>query len=59
MNNEIEDLRERFKNLIVNTCNKIGCKNCHLEWKGGCPATELQDKINDLEMEEFKNKNKN
>jgi hypothetical protein len=37
----IEDLRERLKDVIVNTCNTVGCANCGLKWDDGCSATEL------------------
>lgn len=49
MKEEIKDLEDRLRNVIINTCNKIGCDNCDLKWPGGCSATELQGKIHDLE----------
>ena len=52
----MKELREKLKNIILYTCNEIGCKNCDLKWDNGCSATDLQDKIISLEMEEFKNK---
>jgi hypothetical protein len=56
--NEIDDLNERMKDIISNYCNKLGCGNCGLEWeengKSVCSATELQGKILDIEMAEFK-----
>lgn len=33
---EIDELRLRLKNVILETCNKIGCKNCDLKWKESC-----------------------
>ena len=54
MENEIKDLHDRLKNIIINTCNKIGCGKCDLEWtengKSVCSATELQNKILDIEI---------
>ena len=46
-----QDLEERLRVVITETCNKIGCKNCGLKWEGGCSATELEGKIQDLTME--------
>ena len=58
MSNEIhiKDLRERSRNIILNTCNTIGCKDCDLKWEGGCASSELENKIADLEHPEFANK---
>lgn len=53
--NELDKLNERLKNVIHNTCNKIGCDNCDLKWDDGCSATELEGKIMDIEMKGFKN----
>lgn len=50
-NNELDDLIIRLKNVIVGTCNTIGCKNCNLKWDGGCSATELEAQIINIEME--------
>lgn len=51
MNTELESLHERLKDVIVNTCNTIGCKDCSLKWGDGeCSATSLQDKIMELEV---------
>jgi hypothetical protein len=47
---ELNDLHERLGEVIKNTCNKIGCKNCGLKWDGGCSATELQGQIMDIEV---------
>jgi len=52
---ELEQIRERLKDIIVNTCNKIGCNNCGLSWtengKEKCSATELQGKEFELIVE--------
>ena len=40
-----DELHLRLKNLILNTCNTIGCKDCGLNYEGGCSATDLQDRI--------------
>ncbi len=45
----IEDFRSELKNTIVGICNTIGCDSCSSKWEGGCLATELQNKIIDLE----------
>lgn len=29
---ELEIIRDRLKNLIVSTCNTIGCENCPYKW---------------------------
>ena len=49
-----EDLEIRLRNIIQGTCNTVGCDKCGLKWDDGCSATELQSKIMDIEMEEFK-----
>lgn len=46
--NELEYIRDRLRNVIVNTCNKIGCKNCDLKWADTCQALELQSKEMEL-----------
>lgn len=50
---ELKDLNDRLRNVIQETCNKIGCKNCGLKWDGGCSATELQNKIMDIEFSDL------
>ena len=50
MNQELEILRVRLKDIIINTCNKIGCADCGLKWDDGCSATELDGQIMDIEM---------
>lgn len=52
----LEDLHFRLKNIIINTCNKIGCKDCDLKWDNSCSATELQNKILDEELLELDSK---
>lgn len=49
----LEDIRDRLRNVILNTCNKIGCDNCDLKWDDGCSATELQGKELELMMGEY------
>ena len=44
------ELQDRLRVVITETCNKVGCKNCGLKWEGGCSATELEEKILDIEM---------
>lgn len=50
---EIENLRDRLKNVIQGTCNTIGCKDCGLKWtkdsREECSATDLQSRLMDLE----------
>ena len=50
---ELTELRNRSRNIILNTCNTIGCKDCDLKWEGGCASSELENKIADLEFPEF------
>ena len=55
LDNLKESLRARLKNVIVNTCNKIGCDNCSLKFNldaksGECSATDLERKIEILEL---------
>ena len=47
-----QELHQRLKNIILNTCNKVGCKDCGLKWDNGCSATELEAKIIEIEMME-------
>ena len=47
----MEDLQERLRNVILNTCNVVGCKDCGLKWDDGCSATELQNNIDSLEFD--------
>lgn len=44
-----EELRIRLSDVIVNTCNKIGCDRCGLNWEGGCSMTDLQNRIDEAE----------
>lgn len=52
----LDDLRARLGNVILETCNKIGCSRCDLKWEDdvgpGCAAIDLQDQIADLEDQE-------
>ena len=49
---ELEDLQIRMRVVVLETCNAIGCTNCDLKWDDGCSATDLQNKIMDLEMKD-------
>ena len=51
----LEDLQNRHREIVINTCNKIGCKNCDLKWDDGCSAIELQNKILDKEDKQISN----
>lgn len=53
-NSEIKDLEDRLRNVILNTCNTIGCADCGLSWNDGkdCSATELQSKIMKIQFED-------
>lgn len=53
MTEEIKRLEERLKNLIINTCNKIGCGDCPYKWDGGCSSDALQNQLLDAEAEEW------
>lgn len=50
----LEDLHNKHRDIILNTCNKIGCKDCDLKWENSCSANELQNKIYN-EEERLKN----
>ncbi len=56
MNEHLKDLHMRLKVVIVDSCNKLGCDNCGLSWEEDgrtkCSATDLQNKIDDIEMGE-------
>lgn len=52
---ELEALRERMKAVVIETCNRIGCKECGLKWEGSCSALILESQIMDIEFEEFAN----
>ena len=49
-----DELIDRLRDVIVNTCNTIGCGKCDLKWDRGCSAIELQNKIFDEEDNERK-----
>lgn len=53
---ELEQLHERQRQIIIGTCNTIGCKDCHLKWEDGCASSELQNQIMDIEFKECKEK---
>ena len=50
---EIDDLRSRLKQVITQTCNKLGCDKCDLKWEGGCSSVDLEDKIYEIELNEM------
>ena len=54
MSNELDDLRDRLRNVILGTCNTVGCKDCDLKWDDSCSAVELDSKINELVIEKIK-----
>lgn len=46
----VRELHKRLKNIILNTCNKIGCKNCDLKWDDKrCQAMDVQDQLFEAE----------
>lgn len=55
MTSELKDLIERQRNMIVNTCNVVGCNKCPYKWGGGCSSSDLQEEIDKLEMKEYFN----
>lgn len=32
MSSELDQIRIEMKDLILNTCNTIGCDNCRMKW---------------------------
>ena len=57
---ELENLRQRLRDLIHSQCNTRGCKDCpykfNLDGIGGeCSATDLESKIMDIEMKDMTN----
>jgi hypothetical protein len=53
-----DELRIRLRDVITNTCNTIGCRNCDLKWDDGCSATDLEDRIYEAELEEWRQNDK-
>ena len=56
---ELNDLNDRLREVILGTCNTVGCKDCDLKWgdsweNQSCSSVELQNKIYDLEEEHQK-----
>jgi len=51
---ELIDLENRLTAVVRGTCNTVGCDNCGLKYGGydskQCAATDLQDRILDIEM---------
>ena len=39
------ELDKRLTDIVVNVCDVIGCKDCHLKWDNTCSAVELQGKL--------------
>ena len=55
MNNELEDLRQRMKDLIIGTCNTVGCKDCPYKFPkdedgNTCQSGFLQQQISAIEL---------
>lgn len=52
---EIQRLENKLRNVILGTCNVIGCRNCPLEKDvdGDCEATFLQNAITRIELAEL------
>lgn len=50
-----ENLENRLRDVITNTCNTVGCANCGLKWDGGCTACELEHKLMIIELNEVGN----
>lgn len=54
---QLQDLEQRLTSLVKSQCNTIGCDNCGLKFGGfdsnECSATDLQNKIMEIEMSEF------
>ena len=46
---ELDEIRERLRVVITETCNKVGCEDCDLKWEDSCQAILLQGKEMDLE----------
>ncbi len=56
MNAQKEDLTSRLDNVIRGTCNTVGCDSCGLKWDGGCSATDLQNQLYEIEIQEMNSK---
>lgn len=55
---ELVDLQNRSRNIIIGTCNTIGCADCGLKWeddngKKTCSSIELEGKIMDLQAKDW------
>lgn len=50
-----EELNARLKDIIINTCNKIGCKDCDLKWDDTCQAVAVQNEIYELKVKNEEN----
>ena len=59
---ELKELEDRLRTIIQTKCNTLGCKECDLknyvyrnvDTGSDCAATDLQNKITDIEMNEVK-----
>ena len=49
----LQELRGNFRDLILTTCNVIGCDKCPSKFDGGCKSDVIQNEILDIEMSEF------
>ena len=54
---EIARLESDLKELILGTCNTVGCKDCDKKYLDGerCQSDILQDRIFELKMREKDN----
>jgi hypothetical protein len=52
-----DELRIRLRDVITNTCNTVGCRDCDLKWDDGCSATDLEGRIYEAERQEYENDN--
>lgn len=49
---ELQQLEQRLGTVIRSQCNTFGCRDCDMKWEGGCSATDLQNQIMEIEMQE-------
>lgn len=48
----MEELNKRLRDIIKDVCNKIGCKNCDLDYGDGCAASDLQNRISENDYDQ-------